>query len=863
MMLNTSVITSRKFFKRYKQYVRTDRFAKIYLKLSVAILLLSSALWSTLGATIHRVNADQIVNTQLFESFSTFNNALLPGAHSFLLKWPIFLLAHLFGGTSAVLIAFTVLAVLSTVGILAYILYRIDSRPLMFGTLCLALASTLLMVPAQPYSAALLPVNMAMLATRNLEYVLYLACLIGLIKDRSIYSRGFWLAVLGMSVLIASDKLFLMLSVGGSLVALVVYARNHQWRLTSLSIDWMVLGLISAVFANIIVAAINKLNLTNIVNQSSGSPYAFVTSIHDILLGVIYGFSSILTNFGANPAYDAMTIKSVPHQVYNHLISIGGVTYIINLVIFGFGVFASYQLIKSSLNHRKAASLLKRSSVSLSIMLVSTTIAAFMSYVLTSHYYAADARYLTIAVFTIYIALGTYLSKKRFNAEYTVLAGIGITIGLVLGSTVLINSFTDSTEALTPISERSSRIAQILDNKRVDVLVGDYWRVVPAKLNSNNTLNVMPLGNCTEPRQVLSSKSWQPDLQDKSFAYLLTLDGGNLTDFPHCTLKDVISAYGNPNSSILVAGNLKHPQEYLLFYDKGINNKQTNANSSPALTPITLDQLPNTSCMGPSSLNIVAHQDDDLLFMNPDILKSIKAGNCARTVFVTAGDSGSGKFYYLSRQRGAEAAYSKMLGVNDVWIERVVKLPSQQYITIASPKNISKVSLIFMNLPDGNLQGDGFESSEFASLSKLKRNEMDTLYSLDGQSSYKQEQLVDTLVLLMQVYQPSLIRTQAIDVGYNYHDHSDHTAVGNYTKLAYRQFLKAQYSDQVSIPIAYYIGYATHEFEPNVADQDLADKQAAFLEYAKYDGSVCSTIEQCNNTFTYGAYLTRQYQNNE
>ncbi len=41
-------------------------------------------------------------------------------------------------------------------------------------------------------------------------------------------------------------------------------------------------------------------------------------------------------------------------------------------------------------------------------------------------------------------------------------------------------------------------------------------------------------------------------------------------------------------------------------------------------------------CIG-GALTIVAHPDDDLLFLNPDILRDIEAGRCARTVFVTAG----------------------------------------------------------------------------------------------------------------------------------------------------------------------------------------------------------------------------------
>src|ERR1700694_2302046 len=42
-----------------------------------------------------------------------------------------------------------------------------------------------------------------------------------------------------------------------------------------------------------------------------------------------------------------------------------------------------------------------------------------------------------------------------------------------------------------------------------------------------------------------------------------------------------------------------------------------------------------------TTLNIVAHEDDDLLFLSPDLLHAIQAGRAVRTVFVTAGDSGA------------------------------------------------------------------------------------------------------------------------------------------------------------------------------------------------------------------------------
>ena len=61
-------------------------------------------------------------------------------------------------------------------------------------------------------------------------------------------------------------------------------------------------------------------------------------------------------------------------------------------------------------------------------------------------------------------------------------------------------------------------------------------------------------------------------------------------------------------------------------------------------------------------LFVVAHPDDDLLFMNPDVRASIAAGRQVVTVVVTAGELGDpgNDRYWKDRERGLLAAYSYM-----------------------------------------------------------------------------------------------------------------------------------------------------------------------------------------------------------
>ncbi len=70
-----------------------------------------------------------------------------------------------------------------------------------------------------------------------------------------------------------------------------------------------------------------------------------------------------------------------------------------------------------------------------------------------------------------------------------------------------------------------------------------------------------------------------------------------------------------------------------------------------------------------SILNIVAHEDDDLLFLSPDLLHAIQSGRTVRTIIVTAGDAGDGASYWQSRESGSMAAYAQMSGVANSWTQ--------------------------------------------------------------------------------------------------------------------------------------------------------------------------------------------------
>jgi hypothetical protein len=149
---------------------------------------------------------------------------------------------------------------------------------------------------------------------------------------------------------------------------------------------------------------------------------------------------------------------------------------------------------------------------------------------------------------------------------------------------------------------------------------------------------------------------------------------------------------------------------------------------------------------------------------------------------------------------------------------------------------------------------------EYQSLAKLYSGEISQINSVDGQSYYTSAQLTAALSALMNTYTATEINTQSDFISTQYPDHSDHMTVSLFVKQAYKQYETQHYANQVIIPIKFYAGYPIHGMLNNVTGADLQEKEATFLAYSKYDAGGCQTLQQCFNKSTYGAYLTRQYQ---
>lgn len=261
---------------------------------------------------------------------------------------------------------------------------------------------------------------------------------------------------------------------------------------------------------------------------------------------------------------------------------------------------------------------------------------------------------------------------------------------------------------------------------------------------------------------------------------------------------------------------------------------------------------------------IVAHEDDDLLFQSPQLLEGLTAGDCVRTVFITAGDAGLGESYWHGREEGSRAAYAQMLGVGNSWTasQQVVSGHTLHVETLDSPVAVSQVN---MRLPDGGSPGHGFPSTGEKSLTQLWHSQhsepeisslpsITELSAIDGSATYTYEGLIATLGALIAEFDPDLIATQDFTIKFGEGDHSDHVAGAKFAQLAV-----APYGAEHILRS--FMDYGTLSHPANVPEPQLAAKRSAYYTYGAHDsGEACSSQAQCEKPefASYWGWLQRQ-----
>ena len=249
-------------------------------------------------------------------------------------------------------------------------------------------------------------------------------------------------------------------------------------------------------------------------------------------------------------------------------------------------------------------------------------------------------------------------------------------------------------------------------------------------------------------------------------------------------------------------------------------------------------------------MNIVAHEDDDLLFLNPPTYTDVTAARCLTTVYLTAGDDGQGAAYWRGREEGAMAAYAEMARVKNSWTTTTLQTASGQ-AAVTRTLHGTHIRLVFLRLPTGSPGGRGIDHYEC--LSKLHAGTIPAVLTVDGTATYSSASLRATLTGLMTTFHPRVVRTLDYTGHYGDGDHADHHNAAYYTYESAGSYMAPH-------RLQGFRGYPMTRLPANQSDADAARKLAIFLAYSAHDPHTCQTAAACRQDPRYWSWMLRSYQ---
>ncbi|MFF7186554.1 PIG-L family deacetylase [Streptomyces sp. NPDC008222] len=267
-----------------------------------------------------------------------------------------------------------------------------------------------------------------------------------------------------------------------------------------------------------------------------------------------------------------------------------------------------------------------------------------------------------------------------------------------------------------------------------------------------------------------------------------------------------------------------------------------------------------------SVLQIVAHPDDDLYFMNPATFQGLKAGTPTTTVYLTSGDANGRNprpwqlepvvedraAYGKARQNGIKAAYAAMVSGDRTaaWNPGTLSTAGGALAEVYSLADAPWVTLIFLNI-----RQHGTPEGPPRSLHALWHEETDQVptLALSGglvpeTHTYTRAALVDTLVQIMGIVRPTLVRTMDPDPDRLVHDekfpqrhdhgdlsdHCDHTAAALFSWLALDRYQGP--AENRTFTVEAYRGYYNERWPHNLSPQAVSLKEYFLNVYGAADG---------------------------
>ncbi|MEW2417968.1 PIG-L family deacetylase [Streptomyces sp. NPDC046866] len=251
-------------------------------------------------------------------------------------------------------------------------------------------------------------------------------------------------------------------------------------------------------------------------------------------------------------------------------------------------------------------------------------------------------------------------------------------------------------------------------------------------------------------------------------------------------------------------------------------------------------------------LQVVAHPDDDLYFMNPDLRYSISAGHPVTTVYLTSGEAdginaGEAKqastppnkpAYAEARQNGIRAAYAAMATGDrtSAWKRTTVATRGGGHAEVDVLAAKPEVNLVWLQLREAGSVYDDVPDSLRGLWNERTARLESALASgspVKQRFSYSKDQVVQTLVGVLEQYRPTTVRAQDPTPGRfpdtkRYTDHQDHFYGARFVQAALGAYAK-EVKDRPHFAVQNYVGYFNGSL-PSALDPDEAKRKLDIME---------------------------------
>ncbi|MFD4245413.1 PIG-L family deacetylase [Streptomyces sp. NPDC058525] len=301
------------------------------------------------------------------------------------------------------------------------------------------------------------------------------------------------------------------------------------------------------------------------------------------------------------------------------------------------------------------------------------------------------------------------------------------------------------------------------------------------------------------------------------------------------------------------------------------SGQQTTAEATQERSAVAA--LPASVTAG-SVVQVVAHPDDDLFFMNPDLSRSLLSGAPVTTAYLTSGEADGRNeargatirdpeqpadrtHYAEARQNGIRSAYAQMATGDrtSAWKRTVIPTAgggqAELDILIAKPH----VNLVWFQLREARSTGADTPDS----LRGLWNGRIPALGAqltsgtpVKQQFTYTKDQLIQSIAGVLARYRPTTIGMQDPTPGRfsetgRFTDHQDHMYGARFVQAASAAYA-AQYTDRPRFSVQSYLGYHNSAL-PHALDPQTAETKTDFLRtYAWQDHQdYCGSPSGCGD----------------